>query len=464
MVLEQGGVVAGATYDAEFHVKHKVIYSFDELKDLQGSKYAQSDITDIYLVIKELLDKGISVLFSGMACQVEGIKAYLKKDYENLYCIDLICMGNPSPYVWERYLNTFFNKTKITNINAKDKRRGWHDFSVCIQMKDNEYCKRGHDNPYMQCMFKGYTIRESCYHCKFKGKQRSSDITISDCWGAEKFARELDDNKGLSSIIIHTDKGKKLWDVVREKMIFKEISAKDVSRENRNYIECKDKNGGTELFYFVLKHINSKLAFYLFGQNPQKSIVHRIFKHIKMNYVEYKKIYNYDLLFNAAFRGKAKLSRSELCSREIQAIRLYRKCQCSCGTIWYQWFYYRLKKFAVKTGIRLDCNLNIGKGLIIGHSGTIVLNCDAQIGDQFFITHGVTIGRDIRGKRKGAPKIGNRVCIRTNSTVVGNIEIGDDVLIAPNTFVNFDVPSHSIVIGNPATIHQCNNATEGHLP
>ena len=80
------------------------------------------------------------------------------------------------------------------------------------------------------------------------------------------------------------------------------------------------------------------------------------------------------------------------------------------------------------------------------------------------ITHNVTIGRDIRGRRKGVPTFGNRVCIRANSTVVGNVHIGDDVLIAPNTFVNFDVPDHSVVIGNPATIHHRNNAIEGHIP
>ena len=108
-------------------------------------------------------------------------------------------------------------------------------------------------------------------------------------------------------------------------------------------------------------------------------------------------------------------------------------------------------------------NLNIGEGLIIGHLGTIVVNCHAKFGNEIMLTHGVTIGRDVRGKRKGSPTLGNRVCIRTNSTIVGNITIGDDVLIAPNTFVNFDVPSHSIVIGNPASIHYRDNATEGHL-
>jgi serine O-acetyltransferase len=97
-------------------------------------------------------------------------------------------------------------------------------------------------------------------------------------------------------------------------------------------------------------------------------------------------------------------------------------------------------------------NPNIGKGLIIGHWGRIVINGNATFGDDIFLTHGVTIGRDIRGKRAGTPHFGNRIVIRTNSTIVGNVTIGNDVLIAPNTFVNFDVPDHSIVIGNPGKI------------
>lgn len=99
-----------------------------------------------------------------------------------------------------------------------------------------------------------------------------------------------------------------------------------------------------------------------------------------------------------------------------------------------------MKKLENKTGFSFEDNITIGDGLIIGHWGKIVINGQVQFGNQMFITHGVTVGRDIRGKRAGVPKFGDRVCIRTNSTIVGGIQIGNDVLIAPNTFVNFDVP------------------------
>lgn len=178
----------------------------------------------------------------------------------------------------------------------------------------------------------------------------------------------------------------------------------------------------------------------------------------------YKEMIQYDYQFNAEFRGTKKLSRKFLKGYEWRYISLYRKYQSNYDNIWGMYFGWRLERLENKTGFSFERNINIGRGLIIGHWGKIVLNSEAKFGDEVFLTHGVTIGRDVRGKRKGVPTVGNRVCIRANSTVVGNVHIGNDVLIAPNTFVNFDVPDHSIVIGNPASIHDRENATEGHLP
>lgn len=183
-----------------------------------------------------------------------------------------------------------------------------------------------------------------------------------------------------------------------------------------------------------------------------------------LNSTEYKRLLNYDLKFNASFRGKEKLSKTDLQKYELVYLRLYRRAQACMGSIWYKlYFYPKLKKFSLKTGIGIYENMNIPAGLIIGHAGTIVINGNTIFSGNVMLTHGVTIGRDVRGRRKGSPTIGKNVCIRCNSTVVGKITIGDDVLIAPNTFVNFDVPSHSVVVGNPASIHHRENATEGHI-
>jgi len=181
-------------------------------------------------------------------------------------------------------------------------------------------------------------------------------------------------------------------------------------------------------------------------------------------YKKYKEMIDFDYQYLCLFKHSNSLPKSYLNGYEWKITKAYRKLQANQNTIWKKYYEMKLHRLELKTGISFENNMSIGRGLIIGHWGKIVINGKARFGNEVFVTHNVTIGRDIRGKRKGVPSFGNRVVIRTNSTVVGNIKIGNDVLIAPNTFVNFDVPDHSIVIGNPATVHYRDNATEGHLP
>lgn len=122
---------------------------------------------------------------------------------------------------------------------------------------------------------------------------------------------------------------------------------------------------------------------------------------------------------------------------------------------------YRLVIFRYKCEI--PWNTQIGPGLYIGHPYCITINPKVIIGKNCNIHKGVTIGQENRGKRKGAPKIGDEVWIGVNSTIVGNITIGNDVLIAPNSYVNHDIPDHSIVFGNPCQIKYKDNATEGYI-
>jgi len=120
--------------------------------------------------------------------------------------------------------------------------------------------------------------------------------------------------------------------------------------------------------------------------------------------------------------------------------------------------YYRKKNL-----IELTENVVIGEGLYLGHAYCITINSEVVIGKNCNIHKGVTIGQENRGKRKGTPVIGNEVWIGINSTIVGRITIGDDVLIAPNSYVNCDIPSHSIVMGNPCMIKHKENATKDYI-
>lgn len=192
-------------------------------------------------------------------------------------------------------------------------------------------------------------------------------------------------------------------------------------------------------------------------------------KYLTIDYYRYNKseadrLISSDLDFLSHFGDRdGVISNADLKSVEVKFLRYFRKAQANKGNIWGR-FYSKLTRIMCKKyGMDFGGCPNFGNGIIIGHWGRIVINPAARFGDHVFLTHNVTIGRDVRGKRKGVPTIGNKVCIRTNSCIVGNITVGDDVLIAPNTFVNFDVPSHSVVIGNPASIHHRDNATEGHI-
>ena len=128
-------------------------------------------------------------------------------------------------------------------------------------------------------------------------------------------------------------------------------------------------------------------------------------------------------------------------------------------------YYYRFRYLRIcsKHGIEIDRHVKIGKGLYVGHPYNITISGAAILGNNINIHKGVTIGKENRGKRKGAPVIGNRVWIGVNSTIVGKISIGDDVLVAPNSYVNCDIPAHSIVMGNPCKIISKEDATESYI-
>ena len=148
---------------------------------------------------------------------------------------------------------------------------------------------------------------------------------------------------------------------------------------------------------------------------------------------------------------------------ELKYIKLFRKAN-GCKNPFLRLFYtFRLLRLSQKTGIQIPARTSIGEGFYIGHQGRVIINSSAKLGKNINIGTGVTIGIENRGKRKGTPTIGDDCWIGTNAVIVGNIKIGSDVLIAPLTYVNFDVPDHSIVIGNPGRIIPRENATENYI-
>ena len=221
-VLAQGGVVFGAAFDADFNVVHKCIERIEDMPALQGSKYVQSRIGDTYRQAQAYLTEGKRVFFSGTPCQIEGLLAYLGKSYDNLITQDLICHGVPSPMVWQKYVayrRSAANGAQVANVAFRNKKNGWARYSLQMDFENGiEYRATPDKDPMMQVFLKNLCLRPSCYDCGFKTISRKSDITLADYWGIKSIHPDMDDDKGASLVIIHSEKGRELFDRIREKL------------------------------------------------------------------------------------------------------------------------------------------------------------------------------------------------------------------------------------------------------
>lgn len=481
-IITEGGVVFGAAFDTDFAVYHTYTETLDGLTALMGSKYLQSRMGNTFTFVKQFLKEGRKVLFTGCGCQIAGLKRYLKNDDENLISVDLICHGVGSPKIWNNYLNNYFSDYNIKSINYRDKIVGWSTSSYTIAGEKGEtYAERATKNPYFMSAHRHLTSRPACEICPFKNENRVSDITIADCWGFQKIAPEMNDEKGLSSVIVHSAKGKALFDAIATQLVFKEALVDDVKEYNPDYIRSQTFDYKKRAaFWKDYNNMPFKKVFekYLGESKKQKAMVllkkimpSRIYKIAKLIYgsrkiqiKSVKAIIAADKRFNETFRfNGSKMPKNFKRQPEWKFIVAYRKFQANRDNIIGVYYRKKLDSIERKTGIHIEGNPNFGRGLIIGHYGRIIINGNAKFGEQIYITHGVTIGQNAVGKRKGTPVIGNRVRIGANACIVGNVRIGNDVLIAPNAFVNIDVPDHSVVVGNPCMIHYKENATEGYL-
>lgn len=277
-IIEQGGIVVGVGYDEEFNAVHKIIDRKEDIKVIQGSKYLQCKADNVtFKHIKTELIKGRIVLYSGMACQVEGLKSYLRKDYENLYTIDLICMGIPSYIVWQKYLKTYFEGENIKSVNFKEKSIGWDSFSFRIDTDKRTFKECGMHNLYLRSMFLSWNMRPSCFNCPFKHAERLSDFTLADAWGVSKSVPEINDNKGLSSVIVHSSKGWKLWNSISERIDYVEVSIDEIAKGNSNLISNKPQSGDRKLFYRTLSD-NPNRAFGKLCAIEKPSMIKMIYK------------------------------------------------------------------------------------------------------------------------------------------------------------------------------------------
>lgn len=218
-VLRQGGVVFGAALDEQLNVGHRYVETEEALSAFRGSKYVQSRIALAYRQAQRFLKQGRLVLFTGTPCQIGGLLRYLKRPYKNLITQDIVCHGVPSPDVWKAYVKFREGQagTRAEQASFRCKTPGWRNYSLRLQYADGSQCFYAAANdPYMRSFVKDLSLRPSCYQCKFKGLHRESDITLADFWGVEHICPEMDDDKGTSLVLLHSEEGRMAFERVKE--------------------------------------------------------------------------------------------------------------------------------------------------------------------------------------------------------------------------------------------------------
>lgn len=216
------GVVYGASFNEKWHVTHQKVTDLEGLESLRMSKYVQSDMRGVFQSIKKDLIENKHVLFSGTPCQVSGLKSYVPlRLHSNLFCIDIVCHCVPSPKIWKDYIAYLEdkNKGKIVKATFRDKRFGWHGAKESFLFEDGSIEYRRTSNT---LFFKLLSIRESCTNCPYTNTKRVGDITLGDFWGLPKDSKYEKDNKGVSLILVNSEKGNALLEHISNSIILEE--------------------------------------------------------------------------------------------------------------------------------------------------------------------------------------------------------------------------------------------------
>lgn len=280
-VLTEGGIVFGSAYTKQFDVEVVSIEKIEDLPRLQGSKYVQSSMNSSFLKIKSELQTGRTVLFCGVPCQVEALKRFLGRSYENLLLVDIVCHGAPSNRMLKDYLSFLADKKQmeIQSIQFRTKTKGQNVYGEIAYRQvshTGEIAYRqepliSYKSSYYKLFLNCQTFRDSCYHCKFAGTKRPGDISLCDYWGIEDehpdFVKEVEKEglAGISAIMLNTNAGIAFFEQLKQEFVLRESTVEQVAKHNpqlqapsvetaerKQVLDCYRQSGyqGVDDFYF----------------------------------------------------------------------------------------------------------------------------------------------------------------------------------------------------------------------
>lgn len=261
-VIDQGGVVFGVEMGKDHVVHHTCVRSKEELYRFRGSKYVQSDTQDTYSQVKENLEEGRLVCYSGTPCQIEGLRGYLRgKPYENLILVDVVCRAVPSPGIWKQYIGMEESRHgPVESVCFRDKALGYQYSTMVLKTKTEEFRDGIESQPWLRMFFSGMIIRPSCTACKFRTPSRNSDFTIWDCYNVYDFDRNLDDRVGTTRVLLHNDKARKIFDQIKTGFVYQEVAVQQAIRGVKEMQKSPECPPNRDAFFRMVKEAGVETA------------------------------------------------------------------------------------------------------------------------------------------------------------------------------------------------------------
>jgi acetyltransferase-like isoleucine patch superfamily enzyme/coenzyme F420-reducing hydrogenase beta subunit len=496
-MYKQNAYIGGAVYNTDYTCSHITSNDPEMLPKIRSSKYLESSMDGQYKEVKKLLNAGEKVLYCATPCQIQALYKYLRKDYENLITVDFICRGVNSPKVFLSYMDMLEKQygSKATEIKFKNKKWGWHNFSLRVNFKNGkQYCKdRWHDMFFIGYLQYGNFARPSCYECPFKGFPQKADITLADFWGIENVDKSMDQDKGTSLVMINSDKGMILFDAIKPSIEWREFSLDDAKAGNPALTSSLTAIRPDRKQFFEALDVMpfNKVAYKFF---PMPTLKRKIVQGIKRPLQKLKKVYHLACMMGWSINAWNTFFRINIFSNKVERHRRISYLNYKNAVVQLDkgaklvlrdkliMGLKQVKKSRMETRLLLEENAKMtvdapftvyagsyirvfkNSHLII-HGGFINENVQISCGDIIEIGKNCTIGRDViirsydghtiirDGYKISEPiKIGNHVWIGQGATILKGVTIGDGAIIAAGALVTKNVLANCIVGGVPAKI------------
>lgn len=495
-MYKDGGYVGGAVFNEDYSVRQVISNEKNDLEQLRNTKYVQSNSEGFYIQVKDLLNEGNRVLVCGLPCQMAALRTFLRKDYENLIIVDMICLGINSPRILPAYLHWKERQhgSKIVYYKAKNKEMGWRQLTTKLVFENGEveYDKRD-TNYFTQGFISTHAFaRPSCYECKFKGTPRIADLTIGDFWGAEHYVgKEYDHDLGTSIIMVNSQKGLDFYESVKSKFREKEVKFGDVLVNNKAIMQSLSRpTFDRESFYNDLSNLPFEdfAKKYITLPNIQKQSK---FKSVVRFILNVKKVSGWDIgiwiknlhynLFCRQVETKVTEGRYIL-FHKYSVVDIAKTARIIVDGI-FHFGVKRVKNSRIESRLLIDPEgllklrngavyygadievfknavLELGDGITFNINATIICGDSIQIADKVFFGRDVTV-RDNNGghfisrkvfKNNRPVSIGQHSWLCEQAIVMPGSKIGVGVIVGARSMVSGKIPNFTLVSGSPAQV------------